>query len=317
MPIVPGIERIESTLGPRPFAQYLLHDERALLVDTGTAATPREVILPFLAARGLSPEHLDWALITHADVDHCGGNVAMRVAAPRAIFCAHHADAPWIEDHDRIFRERYGWYAAEDVDYDAATHAWLHDALPATMPLDLHLAGGERFRLGPRLIVEVLHLPGHSPGHIGLWDAVSGTAIITDAALGAGLLDEAGQVISPPPYGDVAAYLATIHLLQSLRPARLLTAHYPVIEGEVVTAFLAASAAFVTRARTVVRGALVGGQPRTLREVLAVADPVLGPFPVMGNELAGTVRAHLRELVAEGAAYETATAGRTVWQRVR
>jgi len=185
------------------------------------------------------------------------------------------------------------------------------------MPLDLHLAGGERFRLGPQLSVDVLHLPGHSTGHIGLWEAASRTAIITDAALGAGLLDEVGHVISPPPYGDVAAYLATIHLLQSLHPARLLTAHYPVIEGEAVTAFLAASAAFVTRARAVVRGTLVGGQPRTLRAALALADPLLGPFPVMGNELAGTVRAHLRELVAEGVAHETAVAGRTVWQRTQ
>ncbi len=182
MLVAPGIERIESILGPRPFAQYLLHDERALLVDTGTAATPHDVILPFLAAHGLPPERLDWVCVTHADVDHCGGNLAMRAAAPRAIFCAHHADAPWIEDHDCIFRERYGWYAAEDVDYDAATYAWLHAALPATMPLDLRLTGGERFRLGRRLTVDVLHLPGHSPGHIGLWEASSRTAIIMDAA---------------------------------------------------------------------------------------------------------------------------------------
>ncbi len=46
MEVAPGIFRIESVLGPRPFAQYLLRDERSLLVDTGIVSTPEEVILP-------------------------------------------------------------------------------------------------------------------------------------------------------------------------------------------------------------------------------------------------------------------------------
>ena len=38
--VAPGITRIESILGPRPFSQYLLHDERSMLVDTGVKETP-------------------------------------------------------------------------------------------------------------------------------------------------------------------------------------------------------------------------------------------------------------------------------------
>ena len=40
MEVAPGIHRIESVLGPRPFSQYLLRDERTLLVDTGVKETP-------------------------------------------------------------------------------------------------------------------------------------------------------------------------------------------------------------------------------------------------------------------------------------
>ncbi len=47
--VAPGIHRIESVLGPRPFSQYLLRGERTLLVDTGIVSTPAEVILPFFA----------------------------------------------------------------------------------------------------------------------------------------------------------------------------------------------------------------------------------------------------------------------------
>ena len=85
MEIVPGIQRIESILGPRPFSQYLLHGERTLLVDTGVEETPADVILPFLADAGFDPAELDLILNTHADVDHFGGNAAMREAATRAL----------------------------------------------------------------------------------------------------------------------------------------------------------------------------------------------------------------------------------------
>jgi glyoxylase-like metal-dependent hydrolase (beta-lactamase superfamily II) len=184
--VAPGIHRIESVLGPRPFSQYLLCGERSLLVDTGVAGTPEAVILPYLDSAGLSPANLDFVLNTHADVDHFGGNAAIRARAPLAVFCAHSADVLWIEDRERILRERYGWYAAHDVDYSPEEKDWLREAMGPNVPIDLWLSGGERFRLGPELVVQVIHLPGHSPGHVGLWEPTSRTAIITDAALGRG-----------------------------------------------------------------------------------------------------------------------------------
>ena len=304
MEVAPGVHRIESVLGPRPFSQYLLRGERTMLVDTGVAETPEKVILPFLDGIGLDPAGLDFVLNTHADVDHFGGNAEIREAAPGAVLCAHGADVPWIESRGRILRERYGWYAAHDVDYAPETKGWLGDALGPDVPVDLHLAGGARFRLGPELVVEVLHLPGHSPGHVGLWEPSSGTAIITDAALGNGLLDMEGNVISPPPYFDVAAYEGSVRLLRDLSPRRLLTAHYDVMEGEQVDRFLEASAGFVERARRAVSGALAERGELDLRGLLEATNPELGPFTVMENELAGTLRAHARELVAAGRATE-------------
>ncbi len=319
--VVPGIFRIESVLGPRPFAQYLLWGgagwgTRSLLVDTGVAATPGEVILPALGEVGLDPAALDWVLLSHADVDHVGGNAAVRAAAPRALFAAHALDAPWVASAERMLEERYGWYAAHGAgaDYDEATTAWLRDNFGPDVSLDLELAGGERIRLGPELTVELLLLPGHSPGHVGLWDAASRTAVITDAALGAGLLDQAGAIIHPPPYFDAAAYEGSIARLRELGPARLLTAHYAPIEGAAVAAFLDQSAAFVARTRAAVEGALGEGEA-TLGALLARLGPALGPFSSMPNELGGPIRAHLRELVAAGRAEEVA-AEPTAWRTV-
>jgi glyoxylase-like metal-dependent hydrolase (beta-lactamase superfamily II) len=318
MEIVRGIHRIESVLGPRPFSQYLLWGERALLVDTGIVSTPDEVILPFFATIGLDPVDLDYVLISHADVDHFGGNAAIRAAAPAAVFCAHEQDAGWIEDRERILRERYGWYAAHGpaADYDAASKAWLRDAMGEEVPVTLRLRGGEVFALGPGLTVEVLYLPGHSQGHVGLWEPESRTAIVIDAVLGRGLYDLDGTVIHPPPYTHAAAYEETIANLQALQPNLLLTAHYAPMAGADVERFLDESAAFVKRARAAVAERVEQEGEVTLAGLLAALDPVLGPFASMPNELGGPIWSHLRELTGRGIVVEVEGADPPVWRKV-
>ena len=244
--VAPGITRIESILGPRPFSQYLLQDERSMLVDTGVKETPADVILPALAG-----SEVDFVLVSHADVDHFGGSSSIHEAMPRAIFCAHGLDTPWIEDAELIMRERYGWYDAFGVGYDPDTAAWLENAMGPAHPIDVQLQGGEVFRLGARLSVEILWLPGHSYGHVGVWEPRSRTAIIMDAVLAGGLLDTEGRVIHPPPIVDVAGYERSVRLLQELDPAQLLTGHYDVIRGDDVGAFLDESIAFISRVPSV------------------------------------------------------------------
>ena len=304
MELVPGIHRIESVLGPRPFSQYLLRDERALLFDTGCADTPDGVILPFLD--GLEPELV---LVSHADVDHFGGNAAIRAAAPAALLAAHAADVPWIESGELILRERYGWYEPYGIGYPPETSAWLAGALGPDTPVDLHLRGGERLRLGPSLTLEVLHLPGHTDGHLGLWEPVSRTAIVMDAVMGRGLLDTEGRVVHPSPYFDVDAYLGSVRTLQALAPALLLTAHYHPFEGAAVGRFLRETAEFVAAAARVGERELEQAGTLTLAALLPRADARLGPFSSMPNELAGSLRAPLQVLARDGKALEDTATG--------
>ncbi|HIF92158.1 MAG TPA: MBL fold metallo-hydrolase [Myxococcales bacterium] len=67
--------------------------------------------------------------------------------------------------------------------FDPNAHQ-LKIALPQT-----NLAEGDVVDLGDRFF-EVLHLPGHSPGSIGLWEASTGTLFSGDAVYDAQLLDE-------------------------------------------------------------------------------------------------------------------------------
>ena len=139
-PLRPGIYRIPSVLGPRPFSQYVLKGERMMLVDTGINTTPADVILPWFEANELDIAALDLVLNSHADVDHCGGNHAIRQAAPNAVFMAGDFDTRWIENRELMLAERYGWYEKHgpEVDYDAETKAFLKSALGLDMPIDQH-----------------------------------------------------------------------------------------------------------------------------------------------------------------------------------
>jgi glyoxylase-like metal-dependent hydrolase (beta-lactamase superfamily II) len=82
---------------------------------------------------------------------------------------------------------------------------------------------GDVLDLGDR-VLEVLHLPGHSPGSIGLWEAATGIFFSGDAIYDGPLLDEL-------PGSDIAVYMATMRRLEAL-PARLVHAgHDPSFDG--------------------------------------------------------------------------------------
>ena len=285
MEIAPGIHRIESDLGERFMCQYLLvGDEQVLGVDTGLAATPVDVIDPYLERLGVEP---DLVLISHADVDHSGGNRAFRAAHPRATFACHELDRRWIESNEAMLRENYGWHTAYGFpEPDAAEMLRL---MGGDSPIDVGLAGGETIRLGPDRRVEVLHLPGHTPGHLGLWDPRSRAAIVIDAVLADGIYDRHGTKLIPPRYYDLRGLRETIGRLQALRPELLLTAHYPVLERDAALDWLETGRVFVDDVERIVREAIRKGTT-DLWQLTQRVDAALGPYPEFMTELGATVR---------------------------
>jgi len=293
MEILPGIHRIESDLGERFMCQYLLTGEdRKILVDTGLAGTPEAVIVPYLEGIGLSIEDVDEVLISHADVDHCGGNRALKGMKPSLRFLCGETDRAWIENRELMMAEIYRWSEPYGFGPDGESVEWLRTELGGDSPVDTGLRGGETLRLGPDWRIEVLHLPGHTPGHLGLWDERSGAAIIIDAALEQGIYDREGTLLQPPRYFGAAAYRATIRRLRALNPEHLLTAHYPPMQGGEVIGFLDRSLEFTDRVEEVVREGLRSGVT-DLWELTRLADERLGPYPDFAIEIGAGVRAHM------------------------
>jgi glyoxylase-like metal-dependent hydrolase (beta-lactamase superfamily II) len=287
MEVARGIHRVEGDLGERYVCQYLVEgDERTLLVDTGLREMPRTVIAPYLDGR-----RVDDVLISHADVDHCGGNVAMRELAPGARFLCGEADRAWIESNAAMLAGNYRWYEAYGFGPSEEDVAFLEHELGGDAPIDTVLRDGDTLRLGPGRELEVLALPGHTLGHLGLWDAETGAAIVIDAVLADGVYDRAGNRLIPPRYYDAGAYEATIRRLRALDPELLLTAHYEVMERAAAREFLDRSLEFVQAVRAAVRAT----RTTELRALTEEVDAAVGPFPAFTHELAASVRAHLAE----------------------
>jgi hypothetical protein len=165
MEIVPGIHRIESDLGVRFMCQYLLvGEDRTILIDTGLAGTPEEVMIPYLEELGLRLEDVEEVIVSHADLDHCEVNRALRERNPRLRFSCGESDRPYVENNRVVLAEIYGWSEPYGFGPDERAKASILEDLGGASSMDAGLRGGETLRLGSAWRVEILHLPGHTPG---------------------------------------------------------------------------------------------------------------------------------------------------------
>ena len=79
---------------------------------------------------------------------------------------------------------------------------------------------GDAIDLGDRVFT-VLHLPGHSPGSIGLWEEKSGVLFSGDAVY------RDGPLLDQMPGSDVDAYLRTMERLRDLPVTSVHGGHDP------------------------------------------------------------------------------------------
>jgi glyoxylase-like metal-dependent hydrolase (beta-lactamase superfamily II) len=193
-----------------------------LLVDSGMGLSSLKA-----AARDLFGVHV-LAVATHAHIDHVGGHHEFEhrlVHAAEAERLARGRDAYSLdrEAYDPVTRDRLA-----AVGYDISSG--LLSAIPHAgfSPADHVLRGAEPTRiltegdmvdLGDRAF-EVLHLPGHSPGSIGLWESATGTLFSGDAIYDGPLLDDL-------PDSDIDHYRATMERLLTLPVTCVHAGHDP------------------------------------------------------------------------------------------
>lgn len=299
-----SVHRIETPLGDRRCDLYLFTGPaRAVLYDAGVAGTVPAYVLPYLAEHGLDARSVEHVVVSHCDVDHFGGIGDVREHLPAARVVAHSADAPLMADFGAYVTGRGEPFAAtHGVHEGEAGLAWQREVTHEAA-VDLAVSGGESIDLGDHAVT-LLHLPGHTWGHLAVWDESSGSLAIADAILGSAVPLADGAPAFPPTYRHVAPYLATIARVRELAPVRLLTAHYGVFEGAAVTAFLDESERFVLELDKQVRASLrrAGEAGTTLVRLLDDLTGRIGAWPSEGvaSAFAFPVAGHVEWLAERG-----------------
>lgn len=257
-PSVASFAALTPTLLPATHTQsYALGDREVLLVEP---ATPYEDEQRAWVewARGIesSGRKLLAMVATHHHPDHVGGA--------------------------RFFREALG------------LPLWAHAATASRIPepVDRVLVEGERLVLdGTRPTCwEVLHTPGHAPGHVCLFEPDERTLVLGD------MMASVGTILIEPVDGDMTLYLASLDRLAGLEAVVGLPAH-----GDAIAEPSRRLRGYITHRlmrENVIADAVTKAPGSTLGELCPVAyadtNPALWPIARLSLE------AHLVKLIRDG-----------------
>jgi glyoxylase-like metal-dependent hydrolase (beta-lactamase superfamily II) len=314
--LVRGVHRIDAEVGGRPLYLFAFLGERRLLLDAGCASTVDEFIAPFLEGLGLGLRDLDVLVVTHSDLDHQGGAHLLKRANPSLWVTCGVLDIPLVTDPDALIAERYQAYAElHGIAPDEGALDWMRRESGGAVSVDIGWSGGELLELGPEWRLRILHVPGHSVGHVAVYDERSRALFSGDCLQGSVYLGLDGTPKLCPTYTHVDDYLATASLVESLAPRELHGCHWPAARGDEVAAFIAETRDYVEHIEGLVQACLA--EPLTLDGVIGCVNRRLDPpwSDEVAPELVYSIHGHVERLVAGGAATTVRSAdGRPVYQ---
>jgi glyoxylase-like metal-dependent hydrolase (beta-lactamase superfamily II) len=285
MQLLPELHQIPVNYKNRPLKLYLLQGpDIKMLMDTGDASTPESDILPYFQSINFDPKSLTHVMATHPDLDHTGGLARIKQAAsPNTQFVCGTLDRTQVESPEGLIDIRYrAHYHFHQLGPDDKARQAMLPRCGAYVPIHTTYAGGETLRFSKDQYLQILHLPGHSHGHLGVFLPWQNTAIIGDAVHGTANRFLDGKAAFACTYMYIEEYLGTIDRLLAMKLDRLYSCHWPdCTTNDEVTAFLTQSRDYALQAnQSILETVTAAGQNGlTLKEVCLQAKPRLGDWP--------------------------------------
>jgi glyoxylase-like metal-dependent hydrolase (beta-lactamase superfamily II) len=289
--VAEGVYRLALPLGihgvPTVSAYLLRGADGDTLVDCGIAAGVDEegdpgpdgtaAVTAALTATGSRLERLQRLVVTHAHIDHFGlaGEVVRRSGGELWMHRRTDLDIAKYDDPEEAVDRRtlmladHGLFGEELTETSEGLRDWL-PVMPSIGRPSRLLDGGESFSVGGRMW-EVVHTPGHSPGHVCLWNAAERLLCSGDHLL---------QVVSPPVTFErgfepdpLGSYLDSLDRVRELGPEMVLPGHgTPFRDG-------------ARRAE-----AIAAGKRRRLAQVRELVESRSRTVPELTVDLFGSVR---------------------------
>ncbi|MFT3922529.1 MAG: MBL fold metallo-hydrolase [Myxococcales bacterium] len=266
MQVAEGISMLSvrtPTLPPATHTNsYLVGTRECVLVEPASPF-PDEIarLSGWVEERVQSGLRLRAILLTHHHPDHVGGAVAM----------------------------------AQRLGVPLWAHAGTQQRLGAAVPIARVLEGGEHIELdGPTaLSLEVIHTPGHAPGHLCFLAKQSGALIAGD------MVASVGTILVDVRDGDMQLYLDSLAAMQRLAPSQLLPAHgLPILDPQERLSFYIKHR--LAREAKVLEALREFGKEAHVEELLPVAYADTSKFAWPLARL--SAEAHLIKLEREGCA---------------
>jgi glyoxylase-like metal-dependent hydrolase (beta-lactamase superfamily II) len=187
---------------------YFVCGDELALIDTGIGdKTSVEAICQQLEGFG----ELGLIINTHEHIDHFGGNARLKEIT-NARIVAHKIAATIIENPELSLNGRLSAYQRS-----------ISDIMPSKV--DVYVDDGEVIDLGS-VKLRVIHTPGHSPGHISLYDDEGGILFSGD-----NVTDTATTYVGSGSLGNMTDYINSLTRLLDLELRLILPAHGGIIKN--------------------------------------------------------------------------------------
>lgn len=205
----------------QPHCYLLCGDTHSLLIDTGLGIQNISRVVKELTDKPVI------AVATHVHWDHIGGHWHFPV------FYAHEAELSWLNGEFPRTMEQVRGNIVKDCDLPKDFDVESYEIFQGTP--ERCLADGDIIDIGGRRL-EVLHTPGHSPGHMCFYERKRGYLFTGD-------LIYSGELYAFYTSTDPVAYLESVQKVAALPIKKVLPAHEDIhvpteIVADVERAFL-------------------------------------------------------------------------------